>query len=99
MRDNLRSQKLVGRDSNNMVCHRLAAAQDVGGDRSGGDRAIFVIYLADVSDVRDVSYVVDVSDVGDIDHAEIFAAVVIPRKIRLSRTQREPCRQFYGPDC
>jgi hypothetical protein len=54
-----------------------------------------VIYACNVRDIPDVGHV---SDVGNIDDAQVIAAVVIPGKKRLSRSQREPAYQTH-PNC
>src|SRR6266850_1242914 len=85
-----------GRYANNMMRHRPAAAEDVGGDGSRSDGSIFVIHAADIVDVRDVGDIRHIADVSDVHDAKVVATIVIPGKKWLVGSEREPSREFHS---
>src|SRR5882762_8128998 len=75
-----RSRNPFGRHANNVMRHRLAAAEDMSGHGGSSDSPIFVIHAVDVGDVRDVGNVRHIANVGDVHDAKVVATVVIPGK-------------------
>lgn len=94
----MRSGKAFGRDANDVMRHRLAAAEDVGWHGGSSDGSILVIHAADVGDVRYVGNVGDVADIRDVDDAKIVAAVVIPGEKWLIGSERKPGCELHRAD-
>ena len=76
----------------------MSIAKDVGRDRGGRDRPIGIMYVANVGHIRDVGDVGHVSDVRNVHATDVVFPAVIPRKVRLARSEREPCRKTGYPD-
>lgn len=83
---------------NDLARYRLPALEDIGWHCGCRNRSISVVNLVDVGDIRDVRNIRHVSDVRDIDLAEVIGAVVIPRKVRFTRSQWKPSRQANRSD-
>jgi hypothetical protein len=81
---------------NNLMSHRLPSAQNGFRHSGGGNGFVFVIHIVDVRNICDVRDVGHVSNIRDVDHAQVVAAVVIPRKERFSRSQRKPSHQIHA---
>jgi len=82
MRDNLRSGKLLGAESNDMMGHRLTIAENVGGHCRGGHGFVRVMNIVDVRRIYDVCYVCD-TNIGYVYLLDVSAAVVIPGEKRV----------------
>ena len=65
---------------------RLSVAENAFRHCGGRHGPVGIMNVVDVCDVRNICDVGHVSDIGDVDHAQIFTAVVIPGKKRLSRS-------------
>jgi hypothetical protein len=80
MRNHWRSRKAFRRYANDVMRHRLAAAEDISGHSGSSDGSISVIHALDVVDIRDVGDVRHIANVGDVHDAKVIASVVIPGK-------------------
>jgi hypothetical protein len=82
----LRPCKLLWGNVNDVVRHRLSAAEDIG--RHGRRRDVFVrvVDIVDVPNIDDVFYICDVPDIGDVHLAKIVRSVVIPREEGIARS-------------
>jgi hypothetical protein len=84
MRDNLRSRKLLGAQSNDMMRHWLTIAENVCGHCRGRHGFVCVMNIIDVRRIYDVCYVCD-TNIGYVHLLDVSAAVVIPGEKRVRR--------------
>ena len=90
MWNDLGSCQLFGGNPHHLPSNWLSAAEYLLRHCRRGNRLVGVIHIMNVRDVRNVGYIRHVANIGDVYHVQVIAAVVIPGKEGLSRSQREP---------
>jgi len=98
MRNHWRSRKAFRRYANDVMRHRLAAAEDISGHSGRSEGSISVIHALDVVDIRDVGDGSSHCECGDVHDAKVVATVVIPGKKWFVGSEREPGSQLHRAD-
>jgi hypothetical protein len=86
VRSHLRPCKLLRRKADNLVRHRLSAAEDISRHGCRSDALVGIVNIVDIPGIDDVFYVRDISDVRNVHRAQIVRSIVIPREEWIARS-------------